>query len=49
MADDTIAFMEAVGLESAHLAGWSDGALVGLSVAMRRPELVRKLVLIGST
>jgi pimeloyl-ACP methyl ester carboxylesterase len=47
MADDTIAFMEAVGLESAHLVGWSDGALVGLLVAMRRPELVRKLVLIG--
>lgn len=47
MADDTIAFMEAVGLEPAHLVGWSDGALVGLLVAMRRPDLVRKLVLIG--
>jgi len=47
MAGDTIAFMEAMGLQSAHLAGWSDGALVGLLVAMRRPEAVRKLVLIG--
>jgi len=47
MAADTIAFMEAVGLESAHLVGWSDGALVGLLVALERPELVRKLVLIG--
>jgi pimeloyl-ACP methyl ester carboxylesterase len=47
MAADTIAFMEAVGIESAHLAGWSDGAIVGLLVAMQRPELVRKLVLIG--
>jgi len=46
MAGHTIAFMEAVGLDSAHVAGWSDGALVGLLVAMRRPSLVRKLVLI---
>ena len=47
MAADTIAFMAAVGLESADLVGWSDGALVGLLVALRRPELVRRLVLIG--
>ncbi|TML14919.1 MAG: alpha/beta hydrolase [Actinobacteria bacterium] len=46
MAQHTIAFMEALGIESAHLAGWSDGALVGLLVALRRPKLVRKLVLI---
>jgi pimeloyl-ACP methyl ester carboxylesterase len=46
MARHTIAFMEAVGLDSAHLAGWSDGALVGLLVALRRPGLVRRLILI---
>jgi pimeloyl-ACP methyl ester carboxylesterase len=47
MAADTIAFMEALGIESAHLVGWSDGALVGLLVALQRPALVRKLVFIG--
>jgi pimeloyl-ACP methyl ester carboxylesterase len=47
MAHDTIAFMEALNIESAHLVGWSDGALVGLIVALRRPDLVRKLVFIG--
>ena len=47
MAQDTIAFMEAVELDSAHLVGWSDGAMVGLLVAMRHPELVQRLVLIG--
>lgn len=47
MAQDTIAFMTALGIDSAHLVGWSDGSLVGLLVALRRPELVRKLVLIG--
>ena len=46
MALHTIAFMEALGIESAHIAGWSDGALVGLLVALRRPKLVRKFVLI---
>jgi pimeloyl-ACP methyl ester carboxylesterase len=30
------------------MAGWSDGANVGLITAMRRPDLVRKLVLIGT-
>ena len=44
MAQHTIGFMEALGIQSAHLAGWSDGALVGLLVALRRPKLVRKLV-----
>ena len=47
MAQDTIAFMDALGIESAHLVGWSDGALVGLLVALRQPRLARKLVLIG--
>ncbi len=46
MAQHTIGFLEAVGIESAHLAGWSDGAIVGLLVALRRPKLVRKLVLV---
>jgi pimeloyl-ACP methyl ester carboxylesterase len=46
MAQHTIALIEALGIESAHLAGWSDGALVGVLVALRRPELVRKLVYI---
>jgi pimeloyl-ACP methyl ester carboxylesterase len=47
MAQDTIAFMDALGLPSAHLVGWSDGAVVALLIALGRPELVRRLVLIG--
>jgi len=46
-ADDTIAFVEAVGLESVHVVGFSDGATVGLLMALRRPDLVRSLVHIG--
>jgi len=44
MAADTIAFLTALGCESAHVLGWSDGGIVGLLVAMVRPDLVRKLV-----
>ena len=47
MADDTIAFMDAVGIGQADIVGWSDGAAVALRVAQRRPDLVRRLVLIG--
>ena len=47
MAADTIAFMEAAGIASAHLVGFSDGALVALLVALERPDLVGRLVLIG--
>jgi pimeloyl-ACP methyl ester carboxylesterase len=46
MAQQTIALIDALGIESTNLAGWSDGALVALLVALRRPKLVRKLVLI---
>jgi pimeloyl-ACP methyl ester carboxylesterase len=46
-ANDTIAFMDALGLTWAHVVGFSDGATVGLLVAVRRPDLVRTLVHIG--
>ena len=48
MADDTIAFMDALGTGPGHLVGWSDGGDVGLLVAIKRPDLVRKLVLMGA-
>lgn len=47
MADDTIAFLEAVVGEPAHLMGSSDGATVALLVALRRPDLIRKLAFVA--
>jgi pimeloyl-ACP methyl ester carboxylesterase len=47
MADDTVAYLEEVVGGPAHLVGWSDGAVVALLVARRRPDLVERLVLIG--
>ncbi|WP_327121821.1 alpha/beta hydrolase [Streptomyces sp. NBC_01341] len=48
MADDTVAFLETVVTGPAHLVGWSDGGVVALLVAMARPDLVRKVVVIGA-
>ncbi|MCU1450587.1 MAG: putative hydrolase [Acidimicrobiales bacterium] len=48
MADDTVAFLEQVVGGPAHLVGWSDGGNVALLVSMRRPDLVRRQVLVGA-
>jgi pimeloyl-ACP methyl ester carboxylesterase len=47
MATDTIAYLAAVVDGPAHLVGWSDGAVVALLIAMSRPDLLDRLVLIG--
>ncbi|MFL5913529.1 MAG: alpha/beta fold hydrolase [Gaiellaceae bacterium] len=47
MADDTIAFLDQVVGEPADLVGHSDGAFVAMLVAMQRPELVKRLVMIS--
>jgi pimeloyl-ACP methyl ester carboxylesterase len=47
MADDTIAFLETVVGQPADLVGHSDGAFTAMLVAMQRPELVKRLVLIS--
>src|SRR3989442_5606255 len=44
-ADDLIGLIEALGLERVHLVGSSYGAYVALLATLRRPDLVRSLVL----
>jgi len=48
MAADTIAVLESVVGGPAHLVGWSDGGILALLVAQRRPDLVQRMVLIGA-
>jgi pimeloyl-ACP methyl ester carboxylesterase len=43
LADDVAAFMNAVGLPSADVFGYSMGAIVGLQLAIRHPAKVNKL------
>jgi pimeloyl-ACP methyl ester carboxylesterase len=47
MGQDTIAFLEQVVGGPAHLVGHSAGANVALVVALRRPDLARRVVLIS--
>ena len=47
MAADTVALLEALDLGPAHLVGHSDGANVAMLVALSRPDLVDRLVLIS--
>jgi pimeloyl-ACP methyl ester carboxylesterase len=47
MAQDTIAFLEAVVGGPAHLVGCSDGATVALLTALRRPDLACGVVLVA--
>jgi pimeloyl-ACP methyl ester carboxylesterase len=49
MADDTAALLQHLGIEQADIFGYSMGAGVGLQMAIRHAEVVRKLVLASVT
>ena len=48
LGDDLNALIEHLGLGPVHLAGISDGGVMALDQALRRPATVRTLVLIGT-
>ena len=43
MASDVVALMDYLKIDKAALIGWSDGAIIGLDIAMRHPERLTKL------
>lgn len=43
MADDVLRLLDRLGIQRAAIVGWSDGAIVGLDIAIRHPERVTKL------
>jgi pimeloyl-ACP methyl ester carboxylesterase len=47
-AADAAALLDALGIERAHVVGVSLGGHVGLDLALARPELVDRLVLVGA-
>jgi pimeloyl-ACP methyl ester carboxylesterase len=49
LVDDLEAFVDALGLLSFHLAGYSMGAMTALGFAVRAPERLQTLVVVGIT
>lgn len=47
MAEDVLAVLDALGVEKAHVLGFSDGANVALDLALAHPDRVSSLVLAG--
>lgn len=47
-ADQTVGFMDAKGIEKAHLVGSSFGGAIALRIATQHPERVDRMVLAGS-
>ena len=47
-AEDLLAFMDRLGIEKAHLLGFSDGGNIALVFALAHPERVERLILDGA-
>jgi pimeloyl-ACP methyl ester carboxylesterase len=43
MASDVLALMDFLEISKAAVVGWSDGAILGLDIAIRHPERLTKL------
>jgi len=48
MADDVNSFLEALNIKNVNVLGWSDGGNIGLTLAMKHPEKVKKLAVMGA-
>ena len=48
MADDMVALLDHLDIDSAHVVGWSDGGNTGSDMAIRYPDRVRSLVATGA-
>ncbi|MGB0096474.1 MAG: alpha/beta hydrolase, partial [Solirubrobacteraceae bacterium] len=48
-ADGAIEFIDALGLAQVDLLGWTLGGTVALHVVLRRPDLVRKLIVAAAS
>lgn len=48
MADDYAALLDSLKIDSVNVIGWSDGGINGLLLALRHPEKVKKMALVGA-
>ncbi|CAF4403748.1 unnamed protein product, partial [Rotaria sp. Silwood2] len=43
MTSDVVALLDHLGIQRTHLVGWSDGAIIGLNLAMKYPDKLSSL------
>ncbi len=48
MTDDIVALLDALKIPKADIVGWSDGAIIGLDMAMRYPDRVARVFAFGA-
>ena len=48
MAEDVNSLLDSLKIKSINILGWSDGGNIGLILAMKRPEKVKKLATMGA-
>jgi pimeloyl-ACP methyl ester carboxylesterase len=48
MADDVLALLDRLKIDKAAIIGWSDGAIIGLDLAIRHPERVTRVFAFGA-
>jgi pimeloyl-ACP methyl ester carboxylesterase len=48
LAQDTAGLIEQLGIEKAHILGWSMGGMIALELAIARPDLIDKLIISAS-
>ncbi len=46
---DTLALIDALGIKACHFVGLSMGGFIGMRLAARRPDIVRSLILLGTS
>jgi pimeloyl-ACP methyl ester carboxylesterase len=49
MADDAVGVLDAYGVESAHVAGWSMGGMITQNIAIYHPKRIRSAFLFGTS
>jgi pimeloyl-ACP methyl ester carboxylesterase len=48
MTDDVVALLDTLKIKKADIVGWSDGAIIGLDMAMRHPDRVGRVFAFGA-
>jgi pimeloyl-ACP methyl ester carboxylesterase len=48
MADDVVALLDTLKISRVDVVGWSDGGIIGIDMAMRYPDRVRKVFSFGA-